>query len=312
LRRGLGRPADIRLGSRAGASRGDRLHPVGLPVAVASSSSDPGIEERQDRTMVDLFYRQTHPGIVALIVFGILLGLLRVGIILRRRRDAAQGHREDDDHTFENLTASAVLGLLALLLGFSFSLALDRFDVRRSMTLQEANAIRTMYARSQLIDEPDRSRLGDLLRKYTAHRIRVARIANPGGQRRVSERTEVYRDEISAATLIAMRPIRDTEFGASFMESANATLNIGAARKAARMATIPVRVLDMLILCMAVTSVTVGFVMDRGQGRWAAAALLLMLSMSYGLILDIDQPNRGAIRENQEPMEDLLRSMQDG
>ncbi|MFL6844536.1 MAG: hypothetical protein ACJ8ER_06610 [Allosphingosinicella sp.] len=261
---------------------------------------------------METLYRQTPPWILTLAVFALLIALLFVGAFLRHRKDHAAGDAKNEDDAFENLSASAILGLLALLLGFSFALALDRFDLRRSMTLQEANAISTTYLRSQLMDEPYRTRFHDLLQGYTAHRIKIARVADADVQRRLSVRTEQYRRQMAAVTLEAIRPVYNSEFGTAFMDSVNETLNIGAARKAARLATIPARVLVMLLLYLAVTSVIVGFVMERGRERWAAAVLLLMLAMSYGLILDIDQPNRGSIRESQGPMEDVLQSMQGG
>lgn len=260
---------------------------------------------------METLYRQTPPWILSLAVFLLLIALLFVGAFLRRRKVLAGDGRDEDD-MFENLSASAILGLLALLLGFSFALALDRFDLRRSMTLQEANAIGTTYMKSQLMDEPYRARFRDLLRDYTAHRITIARAADPELQRSLSARTEHYRRLMAAMALEAIRPMYNSEFGTSFMESVNETLNVGAARKAARFATIPARVLVTLLLYLAVTSVIVGFVMERGRERWAAAVLMLMLAMSYGLILDIDQPNQGSVRESQAPMEDMLRSMEGG
>jgi hypothetical protein len=262
--------------------------------------------------MMEALYQQAPPWVLTLLVFLLLVALLFVGAFLRRRKVHAGGPSPNDDNTFENLSASATLGLLALLLGFSFSLALDRFDVRRSMTMQEANAIGTLYLRSQLMEEPYRARFAHLLHSYTDHRIQFARVAESDVQRRMSARTEHYRQRLADMTLEAIRPIHNTEFGISFMESVNSTLNIGATRKAARRATIPARVLATLLLYMAVTSVILGFVMERGREYWAAIVLLFMLALSYGLILDIDQPNRGWIRESQAPMEDLLRNMPNG
>ncbi|HEX4739596.1 MAG TPA: hypothetical protein VH331_18760 [Allosphingosinicella sp.] len=268
-------------------------------------------------------YQHTPPLIVTILVFALLISLLVAGAYLRRLKDHIGGSNEDEDEgaiedepdkdqTFENLIASAVLGLLALLLGFSFAVALDRFDVRRSMTLQEANAIGTTYLRSQLMDEPYRTRFRHLLEGYTLHRIETARASDADVRRGLSAKTQLYRRQIAETTLEAIRPFYNSEFGTSFMESVNETLNIGAARKAARLATIPTRVLSMLLLYMAVTSMIVGFVKDPGKNRWGASVLLFMLAMSYGLILDIDQPNRGAIQESQAPMEDVLRTMQIG
>lgn len=262
--------------------------------------------------MLEPLYRQAPPWMLSLAVFLLLIALLFFGAFLRRLKAHSGRDLHDDDNTFENLSASATLGLLALLLGFSFSLALDRFDVRRSMTMQEANAIGSLYLRSQLMDEPYRTRFARLLRGYTAHRIEIARVADAEIQWRLSARTEQYRRRLRAMTLEAIRPLYNSEFGAAFTESVNETLNIGATRKAARRATIPARVLATLLLYMAVTATVLGFVMERGREYWAAVVLLVMLAMSYGLILDIDQPNRGWIRESQAPMEDLLRSLRSG
>ena len=60
---------------------------------------------------------------------------------------------------------SAVLGLLALLLGFSFSMAMDRYETRRQLVIQEANALGTTWLRVQLLDEPDRAAVGGLWRR---------------------------------------------------------------------------------------------------------------------------------------------------
>ncbi|HYJ84158.1 MAG TPA: hypothetical protein VEW26_15095, partial [Allosphingosinicella sp.] len=228
---------------------------------------------------METLYRQTPPWILTVGVFVLLIALLFLGAFLRRRKSLADGGAQDEDDMFENLSASAILGLLALLLGFSFALALDRFDLRRSMTLQEANAIGTTYLKSQLMDEPYRTRFHALLQGYTAHRITIARAADPDLQRSLSAGTERYRRQMAGTALEAIRPMYNSEFGTSFMESVNETLNIGAARKAARFATIPARVLATLLLYLAVTSVIVGFVMERGRERWAAAVLMLMLAM---------------------------------
>jgi hypothetical protein len=262
--------------------------------------------------MMNAFYASTPPWLLTILLFILLVLMLALGAFLRRRKIVTGREEPDDEHTFENLTASAVLGLLALLLGFSFALALDRFDLRRSMTLEEANAIRSMYVRTQLMDEPYKARFHRLLIGYTEHRIRIAGVADSDDQRALSLKTEAYRRQMVATGLEAIRPMYNSEFGTAFTDSMNETLNIGSARKAARLATIPPRVLNILLIYMAITAVIVGFVKDQGKGRWAAAVLLLMLAISYGLIIDIDQPNRGGIREGQVPMQDVLQSIKGG
>ena len=67
---------------------------------------------------------------------------------------------------------ASILGLVALVLGFTFSLAASRFDARRMAVLEEANAIGTTYLRARLLPEPQRSEVARLLREYVEVRIR--------------------------------------------------------------------------------------------------------------------------------------------
>jgi hypothetical protein len=69
-----------------------------------------------------------------------------------RRREATGSALATDNQ--EGYIVSGVLGLLALMLGFTLAMAVDRFDTRRTFVLQEANAIGTTYLRAQLLGEP--------------------------------------------------------------------------------------------------------------------------------------------------------------
>ena len=78
---------------------------------------------------------------------------------------------KQEDHNQEGYLVGSLLGFLALLMAFSFSMALDRYEERRHLVIQEANAIGTAYLRTQLLDEPHRGRLSGLLVAYTDNRI---------------------------------------------------------------------------------------------------------------------------------------------
>src|SRR5271169_1628111 len=90
----------------------------------------------------------------------------RIGRPLRARTDEpARG--------LEGAVQAAALGLLALLLGFSFSLVASRYDARREVIVHEANAIGTAYLRAQLLPEPQRSESREIFHRYVAERIRA-------------------------------------------------------------------------------------------------------------------------------------------
>src|SRR5258705_3843054 len=66
----------------------------------------------------------------------------------------------------------AVLGLLGLLLGFTFAMAVKRYDTRRGLVLQEANAVGTTYLRASLLPDAQQAPVKDLLRRYVDIRLK--------------------------------------------------------------------------------------------------------------------------------------------
>lgn len=109
---------------------------------------------------------------VAMLAAAVVGSRLRTWHDKRRTKDEPDGK---GDH--EGYLVSAVLGLLALLMGFTYALAVDRYETRRALVLEEANAIGTTYLRAQLLEEPHRARIGALLVAYTDNRIALATAA---------------------------------------------------------------------------------------------------------------------------------------
>src|SRR5271169_3646492 len=73
---------------------------------------------------------------------------------------------------------SGVLALLGLLLGFTMSMAVARFEMRKQLVLEEANAIATSHLRTELLPDAERTEIGNLLREYVAVRLQFAYVAN--------------------------------------------------------------------------------------------------------------------------------------
>jgi hypothetical protein len=88
----------------------------------------------------------------------------RLGTYRRRRS-------EQEDRPPVGEMVAATLALLAFLLAFTFGLAASRFDVRRGLVVEEANAIGTTYLRAALLPEPHRAEVRTLLRDYVDVRL---------------------------------------------------------------------------------------------------------------------------------------------
>ena len=103
--------------------------------------------------------------ILLVIVIGLTWAGMRIRMKAAGRARAAAGRAEDVDEEEDanGAIVSAVLGLLALLLGFTFALAVNRFETRRALVLEEANAIGTAYLQTQVLPQPHRERLSMLL-----------------------------------------------------------------------------------------------------------------------------------------------------
>jgi hypothetical protein len=207
--------------------------------------------------------------------------------------------------TQEGYLVSAVLGLLALMLGFTLALAVDRFDTRRALVLQEANAIGTTYLRVQLLAQPHRARLSTLLIEYTDNRIALA-----SASRREMPKLLAHNDRLLTdfwtATGAAFDTVSQLHFSTALLESANEVINLDMARKASRLAHVPTEILIMLSVYIIATAGVLGYVLKGFPGQFAGTFLIALLTLLLAVIVDLERPTAGGIRESQVPME-LLR-----
>ena len=121
----------------------------------------------------------------------------RIGAsFLRRQRHLEEGMREDF-----GVILAATLTLLALLIGFSFSMATSRFDQRKNYEEAEANAIGTEYVRADLLPAADAERVRVLLRSYLDQRILFYRIHDEQQIRQINTRTAQLQAELWSAVL---------------------------------------------------------------------------------------------------------------
>ena len=244
---------------------------------------------------------------VALCLLAAMVAAALGGVALRARHSRAKP-KDDKAEGQEGYIVSAVLGLLALLMGFTFSLAVDRFDARRLLVLEESNAIGTAYLRAQLLPEPHRARTSDILVRYTDNRIKLAQ-AKPDSVGPYLAVNDALVTDLWAATSAAFEPIKGLDFSSAYIESINLVIDLDSSRKAARNARVPAEVFVVLIIYLVTTAGVMGYVLHGARGWMAAIFLLLLLALALSLIIDIDRPTLGGIVEGQGPMEALRKSM---
>jgi hypothetical protein len=104
--------------------------------------------------------------------------LFRVDVVGFRLGSRVEASTPADTKSQIAIVEAAVLGVLALLLGFTMSMAVSRFDVRKQLLLDEANAINTSLLRAQLLPAPEGPEIASLLSQYVNIRIQYGTAGN--------------------------------------------------------------------------------------------------------------------------------------
>lgn len=239
----------------------------------------------------------------------LFLGLIIVLFFLANEAGFRLGrlrHPSADDTTKSQVTTlqAAILALLGLLLGFTFSIAQSRFDVRKKMVLEESNAIGTAYLRAQLLPEPERNEIPKLLRQYVDVRLEGARTGN------IQEtifKSEKLHDQLWIQAVAAGNKDSRALTTALFIQSLNDVIDLHSKRLRAIMDHVPEIVL-LLLLAVAIFGMgMMGYGGGLGNVRHfiPTVAMAVLIAMVILVIIDLDQPGRGMIRVSQQSMTTL-------
>lgn len=248
---------------------------------------------------------------LALIGLALFLALMAAHEIALQiaRRLASQSFTSE---TLGYLVSSA-LALLGLLMAFTFGAAEERFMLRQSLVVTEANAIGTTYLRIQLLDPPSRDRLSGDLARYAEARLRFTAARSAEDVESNTRETAALQDAIwrELNTVVHTNPAPDLNLG--LMITVNDMFDLAASARAARDARIPVAILRSLVFCSLIVAAIVGFAEAR-ERRWTGALLgvLLLLSLAFCLILDLDRPVSGTVRINPAALQRALADIQRG
>jgi len=202
----------------------------------------------------------------------------------------------------------ATLGLLAFLLAFTFSMAATRYDTRKALVLQEANALGTAYLRAGLLPEPQRSDARSALREYTAlHAKGVTTMMVP----EVIAQSAALQDRLWADAVAVGAQNAGSITGGLYIQSLNEVIDLDATRVTAGRNRIPGTIWMVLyivtILAMAALGYSFGL---AGSRSWAVIILLALVFTAVTLLIaDLDRPQAGMVQVSQQAMLDALNKM---
>lgn len=248
--------------------------------------------------MADWIYDLNFP-ILYPVILALAVGAAWCGAALGRR-SARRGAKQED----LGMLAGSALGLLALLLAFSFSLALSRFEARRSMVLQEANAIGSAANFALMLPAAERGPILGMLRDYAALRIGLGRPFDAAKlEQDVAQSVELQERLWSIAVAISATSPQSLPVH-RFVGALNELNNIHESRLAAIRYRIPGEVMALLLgvamIAMALTGYHSGV---RGARRPMATMLMaLTVGVVMTLVTDLDRPARGFITVPVQPL----------
>jgi hypothetical protein len=203
----------------------------------------------------------------------------------------------------------SVLGLLALVLGFTFSLSASRFDARRQAVLQEANAIERAYLQARLVEEPQSTETRRLLKQYVDLRLQAVQSTEPVEAIAASE--ALHRQLWRQVEGVARRDPNSavTEL---FIESMNEVIEVHATRVLAGLRSrIPIPIWTALIALVLVSMAAVGYQAGLSGTRRSPAMPLLVVAFSLVLLLiaDLDRGHEGLLQVSQQSLIDVQFDM---
>lgn len=235
----------------------------------------------------------------------LVLAAVELGFRIGRWRSQRSEHEPE---TPVGAIVGAILGLLAFLLAFTFGLAASRYDLRRELVLDEANAIGTTYLRAGLIPEPQRTAIHGLLRQYIDLRLDAV---DPAKRTAALAQSEQLHGQLWAHAVVVAEK-NPTPITGLFIQSLNEVIDLHAKRITLAMRNrIPFSIWVALYATTFLAMTSVGF--HAGLSGTSRTLVRFILAVSFSLVLcliaDLDRPQEGLLKISQQAITDLRNSL---
>jgi hypothetical protein len=235
-------------------------------------------------------YIVSHPFFVFPLSFIVLWLSAHIGAFFRSRLPPLAEEQRQDFSVLQG----AILTLLSLLIGFTFSMGISRYDLRKNYEEAEANAIGTEYVRSDLLPGSDLAEVRELLRNYVDQRVLFYTTRDAQQLRQLNTDTAQLQNRLWSAVKTRSES-QPTPIVALAVSGMNDVLNSQGFTQAAWWNHIPVAAWILMVLIAVGCNVLVGFG-SRRPNSLLFILLPLAVSVSFFLLADLDSPRGGMIR----------------
>ncbi|HUI50861.1 MAG TPA: hypothetical protein VLX60_03700 [Terriglobales bacterium] len=251
-------------------------------------------------------YLLNHPVLIFIVSLIVLRLSAYFGTFLLHRREPLEADERED----LGVIVAAALTLLGLIIGFTFSMAVTRYDQRKNYEEEEANAIGTEYLRVNLLPAADASTLHQTLRAYLDQRIAFYEAHDDAKKVQIDAETSRLQSELWTVVENDARA-NPTPVMAAVVTGMNDVLNRQGYTQASWWNRIPAAAWGLMFAIAIACNALVGFTSRRTEAKSHRYFVLpFIVAISFFLIADIDSPRRGVIRVHPQNLESLAKSLQ--
>lgn len=240
---------------------------------------------------------------VAVVLLSIVIGF-RLGSYTRR-------HQKGEKKISVGTLIGAMLGLLAFILAFTFSMTYSRYDARKQLVLDEANAIGTAILRTDFLPEVERTESQKLFQEYV--NIRVEAVQQPEKLSQALADSEAIQDRLWSQVSMVSTQTNDPELLSLYIQSLNEVIDLHSKRVTVGLQyRIPPTVWFLLYFITVLAMLAVGYEFGlNGAGSFLGAVLLaLMFSAVKLIIVDLDRSTQSIfLKVSQKPMIELQQKL---
>lgn len=241
------------------------------------------------------------------LVLAVSLPVLWLSSSIGARLSGNAPHLQPSDRDDLKFVLGGALTILGLIVGFTFQIALDSYDRRKMFEVQEANAIGTEYALTELLPAPDATMVRGLLKQYIDQRISNYTSRSDQRVKELAAQTVRLQGEMwsAVAASAGAKPSALVALAVSGMVN---VLDAEGYARAAWRHHIPIAAWTLLFVISIFCCALIGRATQGGSGL-AFLILPVVLSISLFLIAEIDSPSAGSIRVEPRDLENLAHSL---
>jgi hypothetical protein len=205
--------------------------------------------------------------------------------------------------------ASAVLGMLAFVLVFAFSIVYGRYETKKELVRDEANIIRNAWTRSDFLPDADRTDTKNQIKRYVDLRLELSDSNEMDKLHRVLEESNSIQYRLWETAVVNAKKDMNSDVAALYIESLNEMMNQQAIRVSiGAIVRVPAFIWIILYLMVFLGMFSIGYqtsITNSSRNSWLTPVMVLSFSLMLLVIAALDRPDNGYIRVSQQPLEDL-------